>query len=121
MLSKLFRILTAVTSCLTCLYGIYIFGISFWPLTVIAISLVIAASVFFERLNPAAKALGILLGILSLAAFLLLLIAANIGGSFHLSESNQVIAICLFFIALFGLTAFFWPDSKQQEQNIKQT
>ena len=47
-------------------------------------------------------------GVLSVLAFVLLMLAGTIGGSFNLSSSNQVIAALLGGMSLFGLTAFFW-------------
>jgi len=51
------------------------------------------------------------MGVLSLFALALLLIAATIGGSFHMSESNQIVAVALALMALFG-GAFFLKKSK---------
>jgi len=63
-------------------------------------------SLFYPRLNIVAAAIAKIMGVLSLIAFALLLLASTIGGSSHMSESNQIIAVALAFMALLGC-AFF--------------
>ena len=53
-----------------------------------------------------AVAIAKIMGVLSLIAFALLMLASTIGGSSHMSESNQVIAIALAFMGLFGCLFF---------------
>lgn len=47
-----------------------------------------------------------IIGVLSLLAFVLLLLASTIGGSSNMSESNQIIATALGLMALFGCLFF---------------
>lgn len=70
---------------------------------------VVMLSIFYPGLNKAAKSTGIILGVLSLIAFLLLMLAATTGGGFRMSPNNQVIAVMLALMAFLGCTAFFWP------------
>jgi len=65
-------------------------------------------SLLFPKLNVVAVVIAKVMGVLSLIAFALLLLASTIGGSSHMSESNQIIAVAvaLAFMAFFGC-AFF--------------
>ena len=51
-------------------------------------------------------------GVLSMLVLLLLLIAGTTGGSFNLSESNEVFWVLLLILSIFGLSAFFWEIHK---------
>ena len=95
----------------TCLYGMSVFGISAWAIAILLAALLLAVSAFTPRLDLPARVLGHAFGILSLLALGLLLLAGSIGGRFHLSSSNEVIAWLLFLVALFGMTSFLWPGA----------
>ena len=89
-----------------CIYGIDTFGLSVWPIFFMLAAVFIMVSVYISKLDMAAIILARVVGGLALAGFLLLLLASTIGGSAHMSESNQVIAFMLFLIAMLG-SAFF--------------
>jgi hypothetical protein len=82
-----------------------------WPILLSALSFFIFVSLFFPKLNTAAVVIARIMGVLSLLAFALLLLASTIGGSFNMSESNQTIAIALVLMSLFGC-AFFRIKSR---------
>lgn len=100
------KILLSITSIGICLYGIIIFGPSLWPILFIALSLFILLSLFIPMINKAAIITAKIMGILSLIAFSLLLLASTIGGSFHMSESNKIIAVALALMFIFGCSFF---------------
>ncbi len=105
-MTTLLKILLSVTTLSICAYGVSIFGFSMWPILFSALSVFLLFSIYFKKLNAVAFILAKTMGILSLLAFTLLLLASTIGGSSHMSESNQIIAIALALMALFGC-AFF--------------
>jgi len=109
MVSNLFKILLSITTASGCIYSMQVFGSNTVLLAVLAAPAVILTSIFYSPLQALAKALGSGIGVLSLLALILLLLAGTTGGSFNLSSSNEVIAIFLVFTTLFGLTSFFWP------------
>jgi hypothetical protein len=106
------KLLLSVTILSVSLYGMSEFGISLWPLLFSALSIVLFLSLFFSKLNTAAAVISKIIGVLSLVAFALLLIASTIGGSFHMSDSNQIIAVGLAFMALFGCMFFLLKGAK---------
>ena len=110
-MTHILKLLLSVTTFAVCMYGVKVFGFSLWPMLFSALSIFIFVSLFFPKLNTAAVAIAGIMGILSLLAFVLLLVASTIGGSFHMSESNQIIAIALALMAFFGC-AFFLIKSR---------
>ena len=112
MLSRLMKFLLACSATAAGLYAISVFGPGLWSAVILAVALFLAVSAFVPGLDGPAKIAGHILGVLSLSALLLLVLAGTIGGQFHLSPSNQVIAVLLFLMTLFGMTSFFWPASR---------
>lgn len=110
------KLLLTLSIAIACFYGMHVFGVSFWPLLFLGAGSIVLLSVFLPGLNPIAKPLGIIVGLLSLAAFLLLMLAATTGGSFHLSPSNEILAVMLALMALFGSSAFFWSSTTKNNQ-----
>jgi len=110
-MTHILKLLLSVTTLAVCMYGVNVFGFSLWPMLFSALSVFIIVSLFFQKLNMAALVIARIVGVLSLLAFVLLLIASTIGGSFHMSESNQIIAIALALMAFFGC-AFFLVKSR---------
>jgi len=110
-MTSILKLLLSTTTTATCLYGVNVFGFSMWPILFSALSFFIFVSLFFSKLNTAAVVIARIMGVLSLLAFALLLLASTIGGSFNMSESNQTIAIALALMSLFGC-AFFRIKSR---------
>lgn len=77
-----------------------------WPILFSTLSVFLLVSIYFTKLNTMAVIVAKIMGVLSLLAFALLLLASTIGGSSHMSESNQIVAAALVLMALFGC-AFF--------------
>ena len=105
-MTPILKLLLSVTTISVCVYGVNIFGFSLWPILFSTLSVFLLFSIYFTSLNKAAVIVSKIIGVLSLLAFALLLLASTIGGSSHMSESNQIIAIALALMALFGC-AFF--------------
>ena len=89
-------------------YSIRVFGVGVWSALVFCAGLIIVISVWVPGLHMAAVVLTKALAIICVFVFVLLMLAATVGGSFRLSESNQVVAINLVCIGLLASTAFFW-------------
>jgi len=100
------KLLMSVTAVSICVYGVNIFGFSMWPILFSTLSVFLLVSIYYTKLNTMAVIVAKTMGVLSLLAFALLLLASTIGGSSHMSESNQIIATALALMALFGC-AFF--------------
>lgn len=108
MLTNILKMLLAINCLGMFFYSVSVFGFSAGLLLLPVFSALIVLSVFYKSLSLAVTNLCKGVGILSLIAFLLLMLAGTIGGSFHLSPSNQVIAALLVGMALFGLSSLFW-------------
>jgi len=106
-MASILNLLLSITTLAVCLYGVNVFGFSLWPILFSAMSIFLLVSTFSKKFNTAAIVIARIMGVLSLLAFVLLLLAATIGGSFHLSESNQIVAVALALMALFGCASFF--------------
>lgn len=111
-MAPVLKVLLSVTTIALCLYGISVFGVSMWPVIFIAGSVFILASLALPILDGATILLARVMGVLSLVAFLLLLLASTIGGSSNMSESNQLVAVGLALMALFGCAFFFVKKSR---------
>ena len=106
------KLFLSITTLSACLYGMRIFGSSLWPILFSALSIFIFVSIFVPILNKLAIAVAKVMGVLSLLAFALLLLASTVGGSFNMSESNQIIAIALALMALFGCAFFLIKNTE---------
>ena len=88
------------------IYSMSVFeGPGFWSWSFLAVAVFILVSVFVARLDAISRIAGISVGALSALGLVLLLIAGTIGGSFHLSESNVVLAVLLGFLSVAGFSA----------------
>ncbi|GAB1621213.1 hypothetical protein AAOGI_12630 [Agarivorans albus] len=109
MLARLiFSICTAVTS----LSSLVIFGLSWWPLMFLALASFVILSLYFKGLDYIAILLARICGALALLGLALLMLAATVGGSFHLSPSNWLMAGLMLTMSLSGLSAFFWQQAE---------
>ena len=90
------------------IYCSIVFGLSVWTIVVLAAGGVIFASLFVGKLDYLACLLSRLVGVSSAVAAVLLLLAGTIGGSFHLSESNEIILVGLLFLSFFGCALFLY-------------
>ncbi len=106
MLLQLSKVLQAIAVLITSLVSIQALGMGIWSLFSLAVALLLLLSVFWPVLHWPAVWTGRVFGVLALAALVLLILAGFIGGSFHLAESNQIIASGLFFI--FGFSILLW-------------
>ncbi len=115
MISNFLKILLSFTTVSGCFYSMQVFGLNYVLLGTILAAFAILASIVYIRLRLLAKNLGIAIGIISFLILALLLLAANMGGSFSLSPSNEVIAIFLVFTSLFGFSSFFWAVPSDED------
>ena len=108
MITNMFKLLLTIFIVGMFFYSSSVFGYSEGHLLLVALAALIVSSIFNKPLTNSVTNICKVIGVLSMLALLLLLLAGTIGGSFNLSSSNQVIAVFLGGISLFGLTAFFW-------------
>lgn len=108
MITNILKLLLAINCLSMFFYSVSIFGFSAGHLLLPIVAILIVISIFYRPLSLVVTNLCKGVGVLSLLAFLLLMLAGTIGGSFHLSPSNQTIAALLAGMALFGLSSFFW-------------
>lgn len=112
-MALILKTLLSVSTLALCTYGLFTFDFNMWPMLFSVFALVIFFSIFVEPLNMAAIIVARIMGVMSLFALLLLLLAATVGGAFHLSQSNLIVAVGLAMIALCGCGFFFIRISKQ--------
>ena len=110
MITNILKVFLATTSIGMFFYSGSVFAFSVGHLFLLVLAMLIVLSIFYIPLTILVTNLCKVVGVLSVLAFVLLMLAGTIGGSFNLSSSNQVIAALLGGMSLFGLTAFFWLD-----------
>lgn len=97
-------------------YSMLAFGPGMWSWIFVGVGLTVLVSVFLPQLDLAASMLGRVSGVLSGLAFFLLMLAATVGGSFNMSESNVVFAVMLAVLAVLGLSAFYWRSRARPDR-----
>ncbi|MGI0119369.1 hypothetical protein [Zooshikella sp. RANM57] len=107
MVKNILKLLLTFSSVATCLYGINTFGNSMWPLIVIGLSGIVFISIFKRSIDKLAIIVCRIMGVVCIGAAVLLLVAGTIGGSFHLSKSNEVILLGLISMGTIGCLFFF--------------
>jgi len=115
---KLFFVVTAVAAST---YSMNMLGLGLWSWLFLVLAFLVLLSVFVAWLDPLSIIIGIVSGILSGIALVLLLLAATVGGSFSMSESNVVFSFWLALLSFFGLMAFFWKNrgvAKQRNRDM---
>lgn len=96
------RLCFAVTDLGLCVYSSQVFGLGIASLLYLLGGGLVLLAVLLPGIRAAA---GLVAGFMALFALLglgLLLLAATVGGSFHLSPSNQIIASGLFALGVLG-------------------
>lgn len=106
-LAILLKTLLSVASLALCFYSLQQFDFNIWPMMFAVFACIVFLSIFVDALNAATIVIARIMGVLSLMGLLLLLLAATIGGNFHLSHSNQIVAVGLAGMALLGCAFFF--------------
>ncbi|GAA0199109.1 hypothetical protein GCM10009123_03040 [Kangiella japonica] len=114
----LLKVLLSSITLATCFYAAGAFGIGIWTILFFILGVFLLLSVYFKRFYTASVMMARAMGVLSLVAFLLLMLAATVGGSFNLSESNKVVAVSLAVMTVLGC-AFFLVKSKHSGENHK--
>jgi hypothetical protein len=112
MLTALLKLIFVAATIAASTYSMSVFGPGMWSWIFLGVALIVLASLFFVRLAPLAAVLGKTSGFLAATALGLLLIAAMVGGSFHLSESNVIFAYLLGLLAAAGFAAYLWSEPK---------
>lgn len=116
MIVNLLKWLFAASAIIFTIYSIRLFGEGVWAFAVFAVGMIVLLSVWIRRINPVGVWLARIGGVLSLVAFGLLMLAATVGGSFRLSQSNQEMAMLLVMLSVFGLSAFAWPERQGNDK-----
>lgn len=107
-ITNLFKVLLSAVCLGLFFYSASVFGLTVAHLVLPAFALLVLVSMFYRPLAGIVRNLSKYVGALSFAAFVLLMLAGTIGGSFRLSPSNQAIAVMLLGMAFLGLSAFLW-------------
>lgn len=102
-MNKVIGILFAIRCFATSALSQSMMGAGMWFLVIIATGCLVAVSQFFPRLKGPGSGLALLLGLISLCAILLGLLAATIGGSFNMDDSSALLLFLFFLIAVFGI------------------
>ncbi|MDX1451994.1 MAG: hypothetical protein R3183_05505 [Oleiphilaceae bacterium] len=108
MLENICKLIFALTLFFTGVFASRVFGVNAGLMVLLAVSALVLASIYVTPLKMIARAVAALVCVLSALAFVLLMLAGTIGGSFHLSESSQAIAFMLVLISLTALPLFVW-------------
>ncbi len=103
-MNKFIAILFACSCFLTSYMSANILGIGMWFWIIIITGVFVAASQFHKSLITLGSIAAILLGVISILAILLGLLAATIGGSFRLNNQEAILLFSFFLIAVFGFT-----------------
>lgn len=117
-MSVMLRLLQAAAMIALDLYAMHAFGVDAALLFMLLPAAAIGTSALMGR-SPSLDRAGIVLsrvtGVLAGLAAALLLVAGSIGGSFHLSGSNQVVLLGLGAVAVPGLAGFAFrlPRARQ--------
>ena len=104
----LIQFLTASIVTALNIYGTIVFGFSSWSVILAAAGGFIFLSLFLPKLDLLVCLLSRIIGVAALVAAMLLLVAGTIGGSFHLSESNEVLLVGLLLLGVVGCAMFLF-------------
>jgi len=116
-MESLLKVLLSTVTVAACFYSTSILGVGLWSIAFIFLSLLLLSSIFIHKLNLLSRIVARFMGISSLLAFALLMLASTIGGSFKMSASNEIIAIYLAGIAFLGCCFFFIKLRSQPHNN----
>ena len=106
-MESMLKVLLSIVTVAACFYSSSILGVGLWSMTFLFLSLLLVSSIFVHKLNFLSRIVARFMGISSLLAFSLLMLASTIGGSFKMSDSNEIIAIYLAIISFLGCCFFF--------------
>jgi|GEM_PF-805743 len=119
MFRQLLKLVFAIVILLTVKISSAAVGIGIWSMASLAIAGVIFLSLFVRWLDAIALILGRLMAVGGLLAGILLMLAGTIGGSFHLSPSNQELLAGLVLMTLFGMPFFFLKSERGERSGIR--
>lgn len=105
-MNRIVAILFAISCFATSIVSGNILGVGMWFWIIIATGLFVAISQFLPILSGLGSVAALLLAVISICAFVLTLLAATIGGSFKLNNSEALLVFGFFMIAVFGLWLF---------------
>ena len=101
-MNKLVGTLFAITCFSTSALSSSLMGTGLWFWVIIASGFLVAGSQFFPKLESIGSAIAMTLGILSVFAVLLGLLASTIGGSFKIDSSTALLLFLFFLISILG-------------------
>ena len=103
-MNKVIAILFAISCIATSVVSGNLLGIGMWFWIIIATGSFVAISQFLPKIRGLGAAVAGLLGVISIGAVFLGLVAATIGGSFKLDDNQSLLLFLFFLIAVFGFT-----------------
>lgn len=109
-MTAVLKVLFAAATAAASLYSMRVFGPGLWSWGFLGLAVVVLVSLPVPRLDPLARDIGKVSGVLALLALGLLFLAGTAGGSFRVSESNANFAVLLAVMGVFGLSAFAWRN-----------
>lgn len=101
-MNRFVAILFALSCVATSFVSGNLLGVGMWFWVILATGFLVAASQFHPSTQSIGAALAGLLGVVSVLAVVLGLVAATIGGSFKLEDNETLLLLCFFLIAVFG-------------------
>lgn len=100
---KTLGVLFAITCFATAGVSASLMGAGMWFWIIIASGTFVAVSQFYPVIRGAGSGLAVLLGIVSICAVALGLLASTIGGSFRLDDQLAILLLLFFVIFILGL------------------
>ncbi len=79
-------------------------GVGMWFWIIIASGIFVAISQFFSKTQGFGAIVAALIGVISIVAVLLGLLAATVGGSFNSDDDGLLLLLSFFLIAVLGFT-----------------
>ena len=103
-MNKIVAILFAIACFATSAVSGSILGVGMWFWIIIVTGVFVAVSQFFSILRSLGSVAALLLGVVSVCAVVLTLLAATIGGSFKLDSKEALLVVTFFMIAVLGFS-----------------
>lgn len=117
-MNKIIAILFAITCFATSILSNSIMGAGLWFWVILSTGLVVVASQHIESLRGVGSLFAVLLSFISVFAVLFGLVAATIGGSFHLDDNEALLLFLFFIIAILGFALGIIYKKSLQNGNV---
>jgi hypothetical protein len=103
-MNKIVGILFAIACIATSAVSGSILGVGMWFWIIIAAGVFVAVSQFIPMLRGLGSVAALLLGVISVCAVMLTLLAATTGGSFKIDNNEALLVFTFFMIAVLGFS-----------------